>query len=352
MPGKGPKNFNCTVCNVQTKANGNDRRPVSTEHKYIIERHLGKTVNDESVICNKCRHKCRTFAKKKTKHVNAVSWTQKVNDNGPSTRPATIHSPPSVSLPFPCTPKGHSVCCLCKRAGPKLIVMTTQIRHQVFMEREILIPAGSRCCPNHIYDNRVSDTALNDIRTVGDRSELNRSSVADLLRFMRTTALRHEKTRLDFDGPNGLKEEEYLTLLGISKDSFLDLFKYVQDQVRNTPARSARTSLAIFLMKMRSGLSNKIMSTIFNVSKSSIRRCLSSVRTALKGFVGENLGFQHITRESVIQNHTRKLAQTLFGDIGESQVILVLDGTYIYTWAWSWCPANLLHHKMTKKMHF
>ena len=21
-------------------------------------------------------------------------------------------------------------------------------------------------------------------------------------------------------------------------------------------------------------------------------------------------------------------------------------------WAWSWCPANLLHHKMTKKMHF
>ena len=24
----------------------------------------------------------------------------------------------------------------------------------------------------------------------------------------------------------------------------------------------------------------------------------------------------------------------------------------IYIWAWSWCPANLLHHKMTKKMHF
>ena len=25
---------------------------------------------------------------------------------------------------------------------------------------------------------------------------------------------------------------------------------------------------------------------------------------------------------------------------------------YNRIWAWSWCPANLLHHKMIKKMHF
>lgn len=48
-------------------------------------------------------------------------------------------------------------------------------------------------------------------------------------------------------------------------------------------------------------------------------------------FVPYNLGFEHITREDVINEHTRHLAQTLFGDIDKSQAILVLDGTYIYT---------------------
>lgn len=46
-------------------------------------------------------------------------------------------------------------------------------------------------------------------------------------------------------------------------------------------------------------------------------------------FIKENHGFGHITRKRVIQ-HTRPLAQTLFGDAATQQAILVLNGTYIY----------------------
>jgi hypothetical protein len=47
------------------------------------------------------------------------------------------------------------------------------------------------------------------------------------------------------------------------------------------------------------------------------------VRQALmQTFVSQNLGLRHITREDVIRNHTRPLAQTLFGDITESQAIV------------------------------
>ncbi|XP_048755757.2 uncharacterized protein LOC125666612 [Ostrea edulis] len=51
----------------------------------------------------------------------------------------------------------------------------------------------------------------------------------------------------------------------------------------------------------------------------------------LTSFVPQSLGFAHITREEVINGHTRHLAQTLFGNIEKNQAILVLDGTYIYT---------------------
>lgn len=49
----------------------------------------------------------------------------------------------------------------------------------------------------------------------------------------------------------------------------------------------------------------------------------------LQTFTPQYIGFEHITREDLIRNHTRPLAQTLFGQ-GFNPAILVLDGTYIY----------------------
>lgn len=71
-----------------------------------------------------------------------------------------------------------------------------------------------------------------------------------------------------------------------------------------TPVRTVRTTLAIFLMKLRGGESNRILSTLFNLSKSSVHRGVKSIRTALMngGFVAENLGFGHVTREHIIQD--------------------------------------------------
>ena len=63
-----------------------------------------------------------------------------------------------------------------------------------------------------------------------------------------------------------------------------------------------------------------------------VRRAIVSTRTAMmRDFVPNNLGFKHITREEVIQNHTRQLAKDLLtNDITSDPAILVLDGTYIY----------------------
>lgn len=48
------------------------------------------------------------------------------------------------------------------------------------------------------------------------------------------------------------------------------------------------------------------------------------------GFVAEHLGFGHITREQIIQEHTRPLVKTILGDRVSQPAILVLDGTFIY----------------------
>ena len=64
-----------------------------------------------------------------------------------------------------------------------------------------------------------------------------------------------------------------------------------------------------------------------------IRRAISSARRSLStSFVPKYLGFNHMTRETVINNHTRPLAKELLtpGTSLDDKAILVLDGTYVY----------------------
>jgi hypothetical protein len=50
----------------------------------------------------------------------------------------------------------------------------------------------------------------------------------------------------------------------------------------------------------------------------------------MKCFVPHCLGLQHISREEIIENHTRPLAQELFGSFTDHKAIAVLDGTHTY----------------------
>ncbi|XP_065923262.1 uncharacterized protein [Magallana gigas] len=328
MPGTGKREFPCILCRKRTKPT--ERRTLTAELKQLVQKMCVFDPSDEDVLCTACRIKCHVKLKK---HIEKKDTAPKdtlfsPQQQGSSSRYA--RSPPSVTLPLPSSATSHARCFICKRPGPKLIVVPTSERNSVFLHQKILIPYGSRCCSKHIPDGRFTSDALKQIPVFSQTSSLNRSSIVDILLYLRETALRYDTSRIDFDRENAFSDQQYTTLTGLSKNSFNDLLSYISDSVKNTSVRSARNSLGIFLVKMKSGLCNSILSTIFNVSKASIRRAIHTVRRALmENFVPQNLGFQHISRESVIQHHTRPLAESLFGGTG-SQALLVLDGTYIY----------------------
>ena len=80
----------------------------------------------------------------------------------------SLSSPPSVSLQIPCTPKSHSFCFVCKKPGPKLIVVSSQARFSIFLQNEIIIPAGSRCCPGHMYQDNFTSEAVSQVKSAYD----------------------------------------------------------------------------------------------------------------------------------------------------------------------------------------
>jgi hypothetical protein len=101
--------------------------------------------------------------------------------------------------------------------------------------------------------------------------------------------------------------------------------------MRNSYVRSIRVALTVFLVKMRLGVSNRVLASLFHLkNKRVVSRIIHEVTEALlKDFVPYHLGFQHIDRKTILQHHQISIASQLMAD-QDDQVIVVMDGTYLY----------------------
>ena len=85
---------------------------------------------------------------------------------------------------------------------------------------------------------------------------------------------------LDFDSDDAMTDEGYARLTGITKDQFNIVHKSLSS-LRSTSSRSTRTALAMLLVKLRTGLSLAVLSTLFGVKKITCSRAIHSARVSM-----------------------------------------------------------------------
>ena len=255
-------------------------------------------------FCNKCRHKYYDAEK----HQSAKRKQDSDSDSDyepPQEKRPKISSPSSIPVPLRTTLRSHAYCFICKKPGPKLVVVSSNSRMQVLVKKNIWVPLGSRCCTTHVENGELKEECLEHLNVLADHCCMNRSTLLDILNRLREICIQQNNSRLNFDNVNALSDNDYIQLTGLSKASFSDVFECIQQCIKSTPTRSWRTTVALFLCKMKNGMSNKLLATLFNISKSSVRRAIHTVRAALiEYFVPNNLGFHHISRQTLIENHT------------------------------------------------
>ena len=177
-----------------------------------------------------------------------------------------------------------------------------------------MLPSGSRCCRTHLIKQDTArflkPTAIQSIRSVSNRVQVTTSEVEQLVNDVRAMAL---KPGLDWDTPGAMTDADYWKLVEITPTQFDDLLLHISDHLRNTGCHTVRTALAIFLTKMRTGMSHDLLVTLFRLPKHTISRCIKKCRIILmKTFVPQHLGCSHITRDAIRLTHTRPFAQKLF----------------------------------------
>lgn len=134
---------------------------------------------------------------------------------------------------------------------------------------------------------------------------MNRTDIVTLLQNVRAT-LSKKSSRLSFDHPNCLSDEDYYSLTGVTKHQFSQISSRLSS-LRNSSVRSVESCLGILLVKLRTGLPNSILSTLFSLTKSQIQRSIHSAKNAMMSdYVPHHLGFSHIDHETFVREHNTR----------------------------------------------
>ena len=202
----------------------------------------------------------------------------------------------------------------------------------IMLKKNVFILEGARCCVSHMLEGQLTTDAIDRIRPLSVQQKQFSSTDISVM-INQWQILFQRQKRLDFDDYRSLTDEKCQIFTSLSKNQFNDLASQLSESTfRNSSNRSVRTALAILLMKLRLGLSDKVLAALFHFpSIRSVSRALESTRNGLiNQFVPTNIGFNHITRDEVIRRNTSTIAQRLMCRDEPDTAIVVIDGTYVY----------------------
>ncbi|CAF4392192.1 unnamed protein product [Rotaria sp. Silwood2] len=336
----------CVCCD--TRIDSKNYRPFrGIAMRLFVSARTNLYLPDSGSICNACRMSYLKW-RNNTEFISVLNRLEEeepnesmmdIDDKDDDGNNECVTAAPSndsintnvVTLPLNISVSSHHRCVVCRENVNSTCTVSDEDRDLLFMQSNIFIPKGSRCCPDHVVDGRLINEDLNKIRP-RDIMQTSFSST-DILKWLDKFRNHFNSIRyFDFDPPFSMSESDCYNLTGISKANFEHLIKLLADSnIKNSSNRSFRNAVGLFLTKLRLGISNKVLTTIFQFSNSqAVSRTLAAVRQAmLTHFVPHYLGFNHISRQEVIDNHSSPLATQLLTD-KPNTVVLVIDGTYLY----------------------
>ena len=223
-------------------------------------------------------------------------------------------------------------CTVCRKfLRSSLRTIRDEDQELLFIQSNIFVPQGSRCCEDNLSNGRLNHDALNEIRPFKVTETLFSSS--NVIAWFSKFRNRYNSIRyFDFDSPFRMSDFDCYNLIGISKLSFEQLTNFFKDcRIKYSSNRSLRNAVGMLLTKLRLGVSNKVLTTIFQFSNpKAVSRTFAAVREPmLSHFVPYCLDCTHMSRHDAINNHSSALATPLLME-QPNTAILVIDGTYLY----------------------
>lgn len=321
----------CAGCDIFLRKSMGKKKLIKNEvEANTFSCSLKRVIAIDDMLCNKCRLSIYrwNYDKKPDYRTEAVLSSPKSTSADPLFETKiklkeAVSETEYIEILMQRTVATHKYCCICS-STKNITVVPEEARMQSYIKKKIFIPAGNRCCKSHIIKNRIYEEDLDSLKVYSNTTSL---SALELSNIMETLSIKCDSTLFDKIGEFSLSEKQVEVFTGLSWENLLEI-KDMMTSLRNTQSRTVIQGLVIFMFKLRTGNSNKIIASVFNIdNEQSISEYSASiVKSFEKDVLPLRFGLNFVTRVDLIQNHTTEIAKRLFNI--HDNLILIYDGTY------------------------
>lgn len=237
----------------------------------------------------------------------------------PSPKKKTV---PIIEMPFSRVIITRSYCFICK-SKDDLHDISFEARMQAFVKKRIFIPKRNKICSKHIIKKRFYEEELNLLRIYSPECSVE---LTELEKFLDELSNKVDTRLHEKIAEYAISEERMHALTGHSWDDII-ILRSMMTSMRDSDNRNVTQALVIFLFKLRTGNSDKVIAAVLGIDE---KRVSDSIHAVLKCFKNDVLpskfGINVHSREFFI-SQTSPVARMLH-DFGDSLAI-ICDGTYL-----------------------
>ncbi|KAK9512319.1 hypothetical protein O3M35_000771 [Rhynocoris fuscipes] len=190
-----------------------------------------------------------------------VQSSQSFNDPTYVVRERETIQSEMIAMPFKRVIATHKHCCICLVQNKTYIVVPSKARLQVFISTRIFIPRNNRCCPEHLINDRFYVDELSKLNIFSNTCTISSQELALFLNELSETC---DNSILDRVDDNSLSDERIKSLTGYTVGQ-INTLKNMLVSMRNSDNRSVNQALFVFLFKLRTGNSNTVTASIFDI---------------------------------------------------------------------------------------
>ena len=168
-------------------------------------------------------------------------------------------------LPIAITPKTEARCFICGENNRNRI--PKRAIDDVWHKKKIRIPYNNRCCSRHLINNLFTEEALEQIHAEHEQSYATPEEFAQWFKNLDLPQQPKFKLKLQF---STLDPEDYGLLTGFSKEQFDNILSFIEIDLRNTDTRTIRDALGLFLVKLRTNMTHRLLQFLFDIKTPSV----------------------------------------------------------------------------------
>ena len=234
----------------------------------------------------------------------------------------------TMTLKIPRSIINNKNCIICNKSN-NVINLPREAFLDTYINYEILIPKDTKCCTSHLNRKNIfHKKCIKEIEIVSNYTTLDSNEVRIFLDCLRESSKNNLFKK--FSKADRMDDTECKRLTSLRVNDFnivLDTMK----SLKNSPTRNKSQALGTYLFWLRTGLDHRTIASLLSIEnhQSVGEYCEQARKSLLNDFVPNNLGVSHLTRDEWTRQKT--VFSTELFNVNNDQLILIADGTYLYT---------------------